>query len=270
MTGVIGSEDKDEYRCSCGEKILECDFWRAVTAKMLAKDFKFDVAHFNTKYELGIHPYIRHLRTGSFRNNNWEAVRDYIFRLWPGQTHQLEKIGARNQALVESVLEVAGKSVFLDSSKYHMRINQQLQYTSLDIKVIHLVRDARGVVNSMLNYSKKLTPQAAARLWVNGNHNIERQLRVLPEDKYLRVRYEDMCRDLPQTLERLHFFCGVEPEPIIDDFRSVPQHIVGNKMRLRSSSEIKLDERWRTELTEGKLREVDQVVRPMQHVYGYQ
>jgi hypothetical protein len=122
----------------------------------------------------------------------------------------------------------------------------------------------------MLNYSKKLTPQAAARLWVNGNHNIERQLRVLPEDKYLRVRYEDMCRDLPQTLERLHFFCGVEPEPIIDDFRSVPQHIVGNKMRLRSSSEIKLDERWRTELTEGKLREVDQVVRPMQHVYGYQ
>jgi hypothetical protein len=270
MTGLIGSEDPDEYRCSCGEKIIECDFWQAVTEEMSARDFKFDVAHFDTKYELGTHPYIRHLRTGSFRNNRWEALRDFVFRLWPGQTRQLAEIGARNQALVESVLDVTNKSVFLDSSKYHMRIKQQIKYTSLDIKVIHLVRDARGVVNSMLNYSNKLTPQDAARLWVNGNHNIERQLHVLPEDKCLRVRYEDMCQDLPHTLERLHYFCGVEPEAITDDFRSVSHHIVGNKMRLRASSEIKLDERWRTELSEGKLGEVDQVAGGMQRLYGYQ
>ena len=70
MTGGIESEDPDEYRCSCGEKIKGCDFWRAVTAKMSAKNFNFDVAHFNTKFELGTHPYIRHLRTGSLRNNN--------------------------------------------------------------------------------------------------------------------------------------------------------------------------------------------------------
>lgn len=269
MTGLIGSEDPDEYRCSCGEKIMTCDFWQEVTQAMSTRDIKFDVAHFDTKYELGTHPYIRHLRTGSFRNNRVEALRDFAFRLWPGQTRQLREIGARNQALVESVLEVTGKPVFLDSSKYHMRIKQQLQYTSLDIKVIHLVRDARGVVNSLLNYSSKLTPQAAAQLWLNGNHNIERQLQVLPEDKSLRVRYEDLCQDLTYTLEQLHRFCGVEPEPITDDFRSVPHHIVGNKMRLRASSEIKLDERWRKELSEDKLLEIDQIAGDMQRFYGY-
>ena len=151
-----------------------------------------------------------------------------------------------------------------------MRIRYQSQYTDLDVKVIHLVRDARGVVNSLLNYSRRLTPEAAARLWVNGNKNIERQLRLLPEDRYIRVRYEDMCRALPETLERLHRFCSVEPGLYTEDFRSVPHHIVGNKMRLGNSSEIKLDERWRKELTREQLSEVDRVAQAMQGVYGYQ
>lgn len=270
MTGVIESEDLDEYRCSCGRRINECDFWRAVTAKMLAKGHRFEVAHFDTKYELGTHPRIRRLRTGSLRNNQLEAIRDSIFRLWPGQIEQLRMIGKRNQALVESVLEVTGESVFLDSSKHHMRIKHQLQYTDLDVRVIHLVRDARGVVNSFLNYSRRLTPQAAARLWVSGNKNIDRQLLLLPEDRHIRIRYEDVCRALPETLERLHGFCGVEPGVYVEDFRSVPHHVVGNKMRLRNSSEIKLDERWKLELTKGHLSEVAQVAQAMQRVYGYQ
>ena len=182
----------------------------------------------------------------------------------------MKKIGARNQALVEAVLEVTGKPVFLDSSKYHMRIKYQLRYTSLDIKVIHLVRDARGVVNSSLNYSPRLTPQAAARLWIYGNRNIERQLRALPEDRFIRVRYEDICRDLLQTLERLYSFCGVESGLHTEDIRSAPHHIVGNKMRLRKSSEIKLDERWKMQLTEKQLIDIDQVARAKQRVYGYQ
>jgi hypothetical protein len=40
-------------------------------------------------------------------------------------------------------------------------------------------------------------------------------------------------------------------------------------MRLRASSEIKLDERWRKELSEDKLLKIDQIAGDMQRSYGY-
>lgn len=269
MTGVIESEDPDEYLCSCGEKIIECDFWKSIKASMAAKDITFDVANFNMRYMLGTQRYIRRLRTGSLRSNQLEAIRDVLMRWWPGQTQQLKRIGSRNQALVESVLDVTGKPVFLDSSKYHMRIKYQLRYTSLDIKVIHLVRDPRGVVNSYLNYNPGMTSMEAAKLWVYGNHNIERQLHALPNDGFIRVRYEDLCTALDQTLERLYSFCGVEVGFHADDIHSAAHHIVGNKMRLRNLSEIKLDERWKKTLTENQLVEIDKVAKTRRHDYGY-
>jgi hypothetical protein len=269
MTGVIASEDMDEYRCSCGNIISACSFWRTIAAKMAGKGFEFEVANFDTRYELGTHPWVRRLRTGSLRSNQLEAVRGSVFQLWPGQSDQLRGIGARNQALVESVLEVTGKTVFLDASKHHMQIRYHLKYTDLDLKVIHMVRDVRGVVNSALKYNTKLPARTAAQRWVKGNMNIERQLRALPEDRFLRIRYEDLCREIPQTLERLHCFCGVEPGLFAEDFRSSPHHIVGNKMRLSDSSEIKLDERWKMTLTAQQLSEVSEVAETLQGVYGY-
>lgn len=269
LTGVIKSEDVDEYRCSCGSRINECEFWHAVASRMSSKGFQFEPARFDTRYELGTHPWIRRLRTGSLRNSELEAIRSSVFRLWPGQIEGLRRIGARNQALVESILEVTGKTVFLDSSKHHMRIKYQLKYTGFDVRVIHLVRDVRGVVNSTLKYSPKLSAQAAAQRWVNGNKNIERQLRLLPEDRSLRIRYEDLCQEVPQTLEILHRFCGVESGLFVEDFWSVPHHIIGNKMRLSNSSEIKLDERWKATLTDEQLSEIARVAETSGQLYGY-
>jgi hypothetical protein len=270
MTGVIASEDIDEYRCSCGERIRECSFWQTLTTRMEEKGFEFEVEDFCTRYELGAHPWVRRLRTGSLRNSQLEVIRGSVFRLWPGYNEQLTRIGARNQALVESVLETTGKTVFLDASKHHMQIRYHLKYTALDLKVIHMVRDARGVVNSALKYNSNLPTRKAAQRWVRGNENIERQLRALPEDRCLRIRYEDLCRKTPQTLERLHRFCGVEPDLFAGDFRSLPHHIVGNKMRLSDSSEIKLDERWKVILTDQQLSEVAEVAGTLQGVYGYE
>jgi hypothetical protein len=269
MTGIIRSEDPDQYRCSCGKVIRECDFWQSVATEMSYRGFKFDVAHFDTTFELGASPLIRRLRTGSLRANRIESLRDLVFQLWPGQNNQLSRIGTRNQALAESILHLTGKSVFLDASKNHMRIKYLLRYTNLDIGVIHLVRDVRGVVNSFLSHKKWMTTKTAASRWVNFNRNTERQLRALTAERHVRVRYEDLCQDVPGTLERLHRFCGVEPGFFLRDFRSVAHHTIGNKMRLSDSSEIELDERWKTTLTKTQFQEIDRIAGPVNRAYGY-
>jgi hypothetical protein len=269
MTGLVPMENPSEYLCSCETRIKECDFWKAVTSAMQAHGFTFDVMDFGTRFELGSHPVIRRLRTGSLRSHSLETIRDLVFRAWPGHTGELRALAARNEALAQSVLEVTGKRVFLDSSKVHMRIKYLLQYSNLDISVIHLVRDARGVVTSTLGHKPGTSAQQAAQSWVHRNNNIQRQLASFPEDKHIRVRYEDVCQNTQDTLAQLYGFCGVDPHFEVTDFRSVEHHVVGNQMRLRASSEIRLDERWKRELDEAQLEEIDQVTGEMNHYYGY-
>lgn len=268
MTGLIPEEDPDKYLCSCGQRIRDCEFWKAVTATMQAKGFTFDVAFLNTRFELGGHPAIRRLRTGSLRSHSLESTRDLILRTWPGHTRGLQALGVRNEALAQSVLKVAGKRVFLDSSKVHMRIKYLLRYSNLDVSVIHLVRDARGVVASTLRYRPEASARQAAWSWVHRNENIQRQLAALPRNKYTVVCYRDVCQDTQKSMERLYRFCGVQPDSAVVDYRSVEHHILGNKMRLRASSEIRFDERWKREITGLQLEEIERIAGSMNRRYG--
>ena len=46
----------------------------------------------------------------------------------------------------------------------------------------------------------------------------------------------------------------------LDDFRSVDHHIIGNQMRLSSTSEIRLDESWKKALTPEQMAEIERRV----------
>ncbi len=83
------------------------------------------------------------------------------------------------------------------------------------------------------------------------------------------VRYEDLCQNTDSIMERLFDFCGVDTGIRIEDFRTAPHHIVGNAMRLKKTSAIKLDERWKTELTVAQLKEIDRTAGTLSRQYGY-
>ena len=78
----------------------------------------------------------------------------------------------------------------------------------------------------------------------------------LPPQQFLRIQYEELCRHTTRVLDRIAAFAGVDPFPELVDFRKCPHHILGNRMRMASSSEIVLDESWRTRLTPSQLREI--------------
>ena len=93
-------------------------------------------------------------------------------------------------------------------------------------------------------------------------------MRMLPAEKRMLVRYEDLCRDVKGTLDQVYRFCGVDPEAHAFS-PSAPQHIVGNKMRLKGVKSVRLDERWKTELSRDQMDEITQVAGPLGRQYGY-
>lgn len=268
MNGLIPAEDPDEYLCSCGKKIKTCDFWQSVTTVMNKKGFEFNVADFDMQFLIGNNRFIQRLRTGSFRNNTLDTIRDTVFQAWPAERHQIKKLVARNQALVEAVLEVSGKDVFVDTSKDRLRLKALTKYSTLDVRVIHLVRDVRGVVASWIKRNRQNVP-AAAQQWVKWHRRLELSLQAWPAEKQILIRYEDLCADTEKTLQQLYNFCGVDPEIGVTDFRTASHHIVGNQMRLTNTSEIKLDEKWRTSLTAKQIEVINQVAGDFNKRYGY-
>lgn len=270
MDGLIDSEDPAEYLCSCGEKIKDCGFWQAVGQAMQRRGFAFDIADFDTKFVFGGPWFIHYLRVGSFRNHTLDRGRDLIFQAWPPERRQLKTLVARNAAFIESVLEVTNKSVFIDTSKTSNRLRLVAldRFSNFDLRAIHLVRDVRGVVASQAR-RRDLDVSQAARRWVKWHTKLEGNLKILPPEKHIRIRYEDLCRDAPGTLEQLFRFCGVEPKIEIPDFRSSDHHIVGNPMRLKNVTEIKLDERWKDSFNSKQLNEISQVAGALRQRYGY-
>jgi hypothetical protein len=206
---------------------------------------------------------------GSSGNNTLDSIRDAVFRAWPAEVRKRKAWAARNVAFIEAVLEVMDKEVFVDTSKGRWRLRSLYDYSALDVRAIHLVRDVRGVVYSRLRRKADISAGEAARQWVRVNQKLEITLQSLPGDKHILLRYEDLCHDVQGTMEKLFEFCGVVSSDKSIRFDEAPHHIVGNPMRLGSPSRIKLDERWRSQLTEGQLNEIGHAAAKTQIRYGY-
>jgi hypothetical protein len=261
--------DVDTYLCSCGQKIKECEFWQSVKTAMQARGFEFDPVHFDTRFILSGPPIVQTLRHGSFRNSTLDSMRDAIFHIWPPERREIKRLVARNEALIEAVLSLTGNNVFVDTSKEGLRLRSFRRFSAFDMRVIHLIRDVRGVVASHLRRKRARSMSEAVRHWVKKHQKIQRDMAAWSDVECITVRYEDLCQDTQSTLERLYRFCGVDPHIQITDFRAIPQHIGGNSMRLRSGSEIKLDERWKQQLAAEQLKEIDRVAGKLNRQYGY-
>jgi hypothetical protein len=169
---------------------------------------------------------------------------------------------------VEVVTDIKSCRTFLDSSKRPERAVYLQRVPSFDLKVIHLVRDGRAVsYSSMKNLG--IDAEAAAESWINDNQGSEHARRYFPADRWMHLRYEDLCARPLEVLADVYRFIGVQPKNGVDDFRSVEQHIIGNRMRLSATSEIRLDEKWKTALTPEQVGIIEKKVGAMNRRYGY-
>ncbi len=283
--------DLDRYRCSCGQFIRQCSFWQSVSQAMRRRGVAFDLACAGTDYRGVESRYAQRLLGPMHRGETMECVRNLGLSLSLAWRAQLPEIHRRNSALVSIIAELSQAQVIVDSSKVGLRLKYLLRNPELDVRVIRLVRDGRAVALTYMDPAgfadardpsrraggsggdrkgERLPMHQAAYQWRRCMEEAEHVLHGLDKSRWVEVRYEDYCREPDATLRRLHKFLGVEPGQQPKDFRSVEQHVVGNGMRLDSTSEICLDERWRDVLTKQDLQVFDSVAGYMNRRYGYE
>jgi hypothetical protein len=280
----------DTYRCSCGERIRECAFWQKVSAAMQSRGHAYDVTSAGTDIKAIPGRYPQRLLRPLHRTPGLELVRDTLLNLSPAWRAHLRRTQARNAALVETLLEVSQARVLVDSSKTGLRLKYLLRNPRLDVRVLRLFRDGRGVSLTHTNPAEfadasaphlrsggtggpghtGLSMREAAALWKDSNAEADRITATLPASQCLTIRYEELCQNPAGTMAVICRFLELEPYDPGRDFRArKQQHVVGNGMRMDTTSEIRHDERWKTHLSAEDLKTFDRVAGDLNRHYGY-
>jgi hypothetical protein len=286
---AINLGDDESYLCSCKTLAKECSFWDGVTRKMKNRGHDFSISNAQTDIRSGASPYVLRLLKPLVRSPLMEIIRDTFLSISPMWRKQLPLLQKRNADYTRSIAEQAGVETIIDSSKIGIRLKYLLKNPELDIKVIWIVRDGRGVslaYKDPSEYADAKDPnlrgggagktqehsrgiELGAHEWVRCNQETQSVLATMEKDKWMKVHYEDICNDTENSLNAIFSFIGVEPSKKRLDFKSVEHHVIGNGMRLDDSEVIQLDERWKEQLNEQELVKFYQVAGKQQKYFGY-
>jgi hypothetical protein len=265
-----GRSDAD--LCGCGRPFADCPFWTAVGEEAYGGWSKVD------------RPRLAAIRIEVERNRQIPA----LMRRRPvaGRRRDLDDAIRR---LHRAIATVSGSDVVIDSTK-HPASAFHLHAMGADLRVIHLLRDPRGVAYSWTKIKERpgiaggammdrYPPWRIAGRWLSFNgafHILEH--RGVPT---LRLRYEDLVDEPTRWLSRVVSFSATAA---IDASTTTTFHflngrtvalaeahtIAGNPMRFeRGSVELRSDDAWHSRLPARDRRRVTTIDLPLLRRYGY-
>lgn len=256
LVGLFRRIAVQDQRCGCGEPFSGCPFWQAVGQRAFGG------------WDPGAVADVAALQDRVARQRN--LVRLAVPAV-AGAAHRtdLARYEDVHQRLYRAIAEAAGASVVVDSSKWPAPVLALRHAAGLDLRLLHLVRDVRGVAYSwaktdvarphvtgdgaavMSRFSVGLT---AAR-WTLVEAEAAWLRRVT--DRAATVRYEDLVAQprptLAATLSGLGFDAALADRLAIDgDAMTLPSShgIGGNPSRFTTGDvTLHVDDAWRTRLS---------------------
>lgn len=261
--------DVEKYNCSCGARIRTCPFWTELRRRLDKSGVRFSLDDFGTHFRVHDKPALDRVMRARVRGRLLETVRRAALSMIPGGASMVRRTVRQNKRIIEAVTTMRGGSAFVDGSKDPVRAAYFQRSGLFDMYLIRMIRDGRGTSCSYMNHHG-MDIAAAATEWKKTYEESQQLYSRFEEGRRLTIRYEDLCYDPSAEVFRITDMLGLERQTMVADFRSVDQHIVGNAMRLASSSQIRLDEKWRERLSDTDLSTFDRVAGSLNRRLGYQ
>ncbi|MCW2612155.1 MAG: hypothetical protein QOC93_4162 [Actinomycetota bacterium] len=259
--------------CACGERFGACPFWTEVGRVAFGGWDRVDTGR------------VLALQADVDRTSRLPAILGA--RRLPGFRSRLDEYTEVLTALYAAIATVSGAEVVVDSTKRPSLAYILRRAPGIDLRLVHVVRDPRGVVYSWTKqvkmpagaapkpYMNQRSPRQISRRWVTVTL-MTATLRRLGVPTVL-VRYEDLVREPAAALRRVAAVSTGGPEPDLsgiltpDGLRLGESHTVaGGRVRMRTGlMPLRLDEEWRTALPSSLRRFVSAVTWPLRRRFGY-
>lgn len=185
-------------------------------------------------------------------------------------TASLREASQSRYRLFEYLLRETSAAFIVDSSKHYLDALHLFNAAVGGAKIIHLIRDGRAVFASGLR--RGLSRRSALSAWVShSSRSIPLLKRHIPADHLLLVHYEKLADDTVAEISRIMNFLEFPFEDTMIDFTSKDSHILnGNRMRFATSSEIRLDEVWRNDLSDRDMKYFEARAGNLNRALGYE
>lgn len=246
-------------RCGCGRPFADCTFWASVGERAFGGWADACLAD--------VHPLQRRV-----------AQQRYMPRLLVmplagrGFRADAARYGACYASLYRAIAAEAAAACVVDASKWPVQA-LALSRGGIDVRVVHLVRDVRGVAHSLSKRTKR--PATTAAKWVS--HQSQAGLLRRCGLPFTRVRYEDFVRQPRRTVETALAELGLSCLPshlehLGDGHVTLgPSHgIHGNPSRFRHGEiTLRADEAWRERMSRRNRILVTAIGLPLLLRYGW-
>lgn len=261
-------------RCGCGLAFGECDFWQRVGKEAFDGWANVDVDR------------VAHLRRAVDRTRHIPQLA--LPRLRPSVCEDVLEYAALYARVYAAVRSVSGCDVVVDSSK-HASLAFVLRWSpDIDMRVVQLVRDSRGVAYSWAkqvrrpdvvdngeDWMARCTPAQVSLQW-NGQ-NAAFDLLAATGVPVRQEHYEDLVASPAAMLARTCAFAGLPFDSTAlafvqgDEVQLRSGHTVsGNPMRFTTGAvTLRPDDTWRQSLPARDRRLVSALTALLRLRYGY-
>ena len=263
----------ENNRCGCGARFGDCPFWRRVGEEAFGGWDTVDVAE------------VLALKQSVDRNRFLPLM--CLPGLWPPYRARLRRYLALLDRLYRAVAAVAGPAVIVDASKHVSHAFLLRRVPGLDLRVVHLVRDSRGVALSWTRLLRRpevvdgqammaTTPPVVLSVrWLS--HNTLFHLLGRLGVPTLLVRYESLvgrpAAELARVLAHVDQPAAGDRLGFIGDGwvqLGTGHALAGNPMRFqRGRVPLRLDEEWRHKLSRAQRLVTVGSTWPLLLRYGY-
>jgi hypothetical protein len=276
MTNFFRIYGSDSSRCSCGQSLVNCEFWGGIAQKLFKQDFSVQKFPYYGKLQKKREAHWSH--GGSFAPLRYQ---DTYANLMQPFFEALARHPYENHVLIDS-----SKTAY--STPFRpIAISQLGQFR---VRVIHLVRDPRGVVwsvkkglNRKLEAGKKEKAQLAVTRaiagWIFANRSANRLKDFFGEDNYFLIKYEDLVVDPAQVLSSISTNWNFDLQQSIHVAKEarcgseiqlpIMHQLSGNRMRFSSTFSIHPDYNWKEKLDSKTNAFVKYCTMPLMKKYNY-
>lgn len=260
-----------ERICSCGEPFRACPSWSSIFGEAFGGLDAVDRRVLSrSSWKFSMH---KRLIAPTMRNVAfpWEREELNVF------------LGALDR-LYAAIPAATGSRLILDASKWPMYGAMVSRLPSVELYILHLMRDPRAVAFSFTRTKVKpgelfIPPQSVAKTmgyWLAVNPAVERFWNAESNPRYMRMTYESFIRSPRASLERILSFVGEPDLPLpLREERTVsvtPAHsVAGNESRsARGDLKLRLDDEWREKMPARSRKLVEALTWPLLVRYGYE
>ena len=265
-----------DQECGCGRPIRSCPFWTRVGEHAFGG---WDAV--NPERVVALQGRVQRERFLPLL-----ASRRLSRTVSPSFDANLHAYASIMGRLYDGILGAAGATIVVDAMKELPYVYLQPRVPGIDLRILHLVRDSRGVAYSWSKHVKRgvsvgdpdvlrRTPARSARRWVGVNTMFEILARSVPT---MFMTYESFVRSPRRAVAEILAFAGADARGGALEFISpdgaveldVTHTVEGSRTRFQSGAvPVRLDDEWRTRMPARDRRLVTAITWPLLARYGY-